>query len=165
MSLPDSSRVKGAIQIRKLIGLCCIASSVFVFGLAVVIQGAFAGVMIEASWLHFLFAETTLFIGPILLFVGGLEACIPQAGRLRVLPLGSWALLLLYVVGLAWTWVWPSPVSFGVCVGSGSQSAGIYFVENTQSRNDNRCGNSFGAVLSRGQLSSGPDPERAHQSS
>jgi hypothetical protein len=36
---------KGAIQIRKLIGLYCIASSVFVFGLAVVIQGAFAGAM------------------------------------------------------------------------------------------------------------------------
>ena len=84
MSLPDSSRVKRAIQIRKLIGLYCIASSVFVFGLAVVIQGAFAGVMLEAPWLHIL-----------------LEACIPQAGRLR-LPLGSCALLLLYVVGLAW---------------------------------------------------------------
>lgn len=97
VSLPDPRRVKGAIQIRKLIGLYCIASSVFVFGLAVVIQGAFAGAMLEATWLQFLFAETTLFIGPILLFVGGLEACIPQARRMRLLPLGSCALLLFYV--------------------------------------------------------------------
>jgi hypothetical protein len=94
---------KGAIQIRKLIGLYCIASSVFVFGLAVIIQGAFGGAMLEAPWLQFLLAETTLFIGPILLFLGGLEACIPQARRMQVLPLGSCALLLLYVVGLAWT--------------------------------------------------------------
>ena len=87
---------------KRLMGLYCIASAVFIFFLALFIQGAFAALMLDAPWFHLLVAQTILFIGPILLFVGGLEGSIPQVRKTRVLLLSACWLLLFYLVGVAW---------------------------------------------------------------
>jgi hypothetical protein len=87
---------------KRLMSLYCIASAVFIFAIALFIQGAFAALMLEAPWFHLLAAQTTLFIGPILLFVGGLEGAIPRMRRTRRLLVAACGLLLFYLVGLAW---------------------------------------------------------------